>query len=196
MGLGTGAACSLATSLNQTLKREEGEQTLRATPALGGGGAARKAGSPHLKGQRAHRLPPRSAPVLRDRGRGALGGKSPRMPGAAPAAPWVALVPPQASLGQRRPGAARCCLGGSRGRRWIRQMEARSVTRGRASRAGASYPCRGTETKRAVARPLGGNRQDFGRRGQAQPCGPFKRGRGAACRLAGLRTLPPPPGES
>lgn len=36
-------------------------------------------------------------------GRGALGGKPPRMPGAAPAAPWVALVP----AGLTRPAAPR-----------------------------------------------------------------------------------------
>lgn len=133
----------------------------------------------------------------------AAGGDRPRPRGARREAAAHARSRARCTLGRlssRRPrpaapgGPARC-LGGSRGRRWSRRMEARSVPRGRASRAGSPLSLCGPE-RRTRSPGLPGATVRRRAKGEARPCGPFKRGRGAACRLAALRALPPTPGTS
>lgn len=140
------------------------ERTLPATPALGKGTArqARNQGAPPTSAVSPSAQRGRQRREVTGHGRGALGGKSPRMPGAAPAAPWVALVP----AGLTRPAAPRGparCLGGSRGRRIPDPPDG-----GKVGTTGSSEPGRrslipvGYRNEKPAAWPLGGNRRTWG----------------------------------
>lgn len=172
----------------------EGERTLSATPALGKG-TTRQAGT--------QGAPPTSAVSLRCSVRpAAAGGDRPRPLGARREVAAHARSRARCTLGRlssRRPHSA----GSAQGPRSLSRRLAREAHPGSArwrqgrchgvERAGPALPHPGGVQKREPGR-LGspGQPSDLGRRGSAQPCGPFKRGRGAACRLATLRALPPP----